>query len=200
MEDYMNAPTDGRTLRRTRNRDSVINALLELIREGNLHPGAAQIAERAGVSHRSVFRYFDDLDDLTRTALRQDFQAAQPLIEITDIGEGTLEERVARLVEARLALYTHIRGTALVLREKAGSMPDMDAELVNMYMYYREQLRQQFAAELTAWSQTESEHIVDACIVLTSFDSYDVHQRLLGHDSESINTSWNTSLVALLSS
>jgi len=196
----MNAPTDGRTLRRTRNRDSVINALLELIREGNLHPGAAQIAERAGVSHRSVFRYFDDLDDLTRTALRQDFQAAQPLIEITDIGEGTLEERVARLVEARLALYTHIRGTALVLREKAGSMPDMDAELVNMYMYYREQLRQQFAAELTAWSQTESEHIVDACIVLTSFDSYDVHQRLLGHDSESINTSWNTSLVALLSS
>ena len=196
----MNAPVDGRTLRRSRNRDSVIAALLELIREGNLHPGAAQIAERAGVSHRSVFRYFDDLDDLVRTALRQDFEAAQPLIEISDIGEGTLEERVAKLVEARLALHAHIRGSALVLREKAGSMPDLNAELVTMYVYYRQQLRQQFAAELTAWSQTDSEQILDACIVLTSFDSFDVHQRLLGHDSKSINTSWNTSLVALLSS
>ena len=199
-EEYMNAPIDGRTLRRSRNRDAVIASLLDLIREGKLNPGAAEIAERAGVSHRSVFRYFDDLNDLVRTAIRQDFLAAEPLIEIPNIGEGTLEERAANLVEARLALYEYVRGTALVARMRAGSMPDIDAELVTVNMFYREQLRQQFEEELDAWSQNETESIVDACLVLTSFDSFDLHRQMLGHDVDDIRASWTTSLVALLSS
>jgi AcrR family transcriptional regulator len=196
----MNAPIDGRTLRRSRNRDAVIAALLELIREDNLSPGAAEIAARAGVSHRSVFRYFDDLNDLVRTAIRQDFLAAEPLIEIPNLGEGTLEERAANLVTARLALYEYVRGTALVARMRAGSMPDIDAEIVTVNMFYREQLRQQFEEELDAWSQDETENIIDACLVLTSFDSFDLHQKMLGHDIDRIRTSWTTSLVALLSS
>jgi AcrR family transcriptional regulator len=198
-EDYKNTPIDGRTLRRSRNRDAVITALLDLIREGNLHPGAAEIAERAGVSHRSVFRYFDDLNDLVRTAIRQDFLAAEPLIEIPRLGEGTLEERVANLVDARLALYEYVRGTALVARMRAGSMPDIDAEIATVNMFYREQLRQHFETELDARSQDETESIIDAGLVLTSFDSFDLHQQTLGHDGDAIRASWTTSLFALLS-
>ncbi len=112
----VNDPVDGRTLRRTRNRTAVITALLDMIREGDLHPGAAEIAERAGVSHRSIFRYFDDLDDLVRTAIDQAFQDAGPLSRITDIGRGTLEDRVRVYVDERLALYDYVNGPMQVAR------------------------------------------------------------------------------------
>ena len=94
------------TMRRNRNRTAVITALLEMIREGDLHPGAAEIADRAGVSHRSIFRYFDDLDDLVRTAIDQAFQDAAPLSTIPDRVPRPSEHRIADLVDERLALFT----------------------------------------------------------------------------------------------
>ncbi|MGE5211966.1 MAG: TetR/AcrR family transcriptional regulator, partial [Acidobacteriota bacterium] len=104
-EDLADEHVDGRTLRRTRNRTAVIDALLEIIREGNLRPGASEIADRAGVSHRSIFRYFDDLDDLARTAIDHAFEQAGPMADIPDIGSGPLDERIATYVDARLALF-----------------------------------------------------------------------------------------------
>ena len=58
------ARPDGRRASRERNRIAVVDALLDLYAEGNLRPGAGEVARRAGLSRRSVFRYFDDLDDL----------------------------------------------------------------------------------------------------------------------------------------
>ena len=49
-------PGDGRRLRRERNRDAVIEALLDLFGEGNLQPSTDEIAVRSGVSARSLFR------------------------------------------------------------------------------------------------------------------------------------------------
>lgn len=43
---------DGRHLRRDRNRDAVVDALLALYGEGNLDPSSAEIAERARLSPR----------------------------------------------------------------------------------------------------------------------------------------------------
>ena len=107
---------DGRTLRRTRNRTAVIAALLEIIREGNLRPGASEIADRAGVSHRSIFRYFDDLDDLVRTAIDHAFEQAGPMADIPDIGSGSLDERIAVITKA-------IRPSAIPARDWEVSRP-----------------------------------------------------------------------------
>ncbi|MEO1059567.1 MAG: helix-turn-helix domain-containing protein, partial [Actinomycetota bacterium] len=85
---------DGRSLRRERNREAVIDALVELIQEGNLEPGAKQIAERAGVSHRSVFRYFDDMTDLAETAVRREFAAAAELAAIPQPSSDSLAARI----------------------------------------------------------------------------------------------------------
>src|SRR3546814_2134204 len=63
------ATTDGRSLRRDRNRMAVIDAVLALYDSGNLAPSSDDIAERAGTSVRSVFRYFDDVDDMLRAAI-----------------------------------------------------------------------------------------------------------------------------------
>ena len=55
---------DGRSLRSVRNRAAVVDATLELLREGQFKPRAADIALRADVSVRTVFRLFDDLDQM----------------------------------------------------------------------------------------------------------------------------------------
>ena len=191
-------PVDGRTRRRTRNRTAVISALLAMIREGDLHPGAAEIAERAGVSHRSIFRYFDDLDDLVRTAIDQAFQDAAPLSAVPDIGHGSLSERIERFVDARLELFAFVDGTMQLARMRAYSIPSIDAEIAVIAEQFRVQIGEHFATELGAVEHATREFLVDAVLVLTSYDSYTIHLRLLGSSVERIRTAWTTGLTALL--
>jgi AcrR family transcriptional regulator len=191
-------PVDGRTMRRTRNRTAVISALLAMIREGDLHPGAAEIAERAGVSHRSIFRYFDDLDDLVRTAIDQAFQDAAPLSAVPDVGHGSLTERIERFVDARLQLFAFVDGTMQVARMRAHSIPSIDEEIAVIVEQFRVQIGEHFTTELGAVQQPAREFLVDAVLVLTSYDSYTIHLRLLGSSVERIRAAWITGLTALL--
>lgn len=69
--DHIDTPptTDGRRARRDRNAEAVIDAVLGLLAEGQAFPSAQEVAQRSGVSLRSVFRYFDDLDAMAHAAI-----------------------------------------------------------------------------------------------------------------------------------
>ena len=56
--------TDGRVLRGTRNKQLIVNAVYDLVRGGSLEPTAQDVAQRAGVGVRTVFRQFQDMDAL----------------------------------------------------------------------------------------------------------------------------------------
>jgi AcrR family transcriptional regulator len=56
---------DGRRRRSERTRLAIIMAYLELLRRNPVMPTAAQIAEQAGCSTRSIFERFSDLDALS---------------------------------------------------------------------------------------------------------------------------------------
>lgn len=56
--------SDGRRQRSERSRAQIIEALFELIKEGDVSPSAAKVAERADVGLRTVFRHFEDMDSL----------------------------------------------------------------------------------------------------------------------------------------
>lgn len=189
---------DGRTLRRSRNRMSVITALLELIREGHLEPGAAEIAERAGVSHRSVFRYFDDLDDLVRTAIEQQFSDAADLAAIPGIGSGSLDDRVAALVDSRLALFQRIDGAMRVARMRAPSIPAIDVTIAGAAHQFENQLRRHFDPELSVRPSPLADDLLDGCLVLSGYDAFDLHVRVLGHDIARTRRSLVASITALL--
>ena len=55
------AMQDGRVQRGARNREAILDACLELIRERAALPTAQDVAVRAGVQVRTVFRHFDDM-------------------------------------------------------------------------------------------------------------------------------------------
>ena len=63
-DDDEDLPRDGRMARAVRTRRAVADAMLSLIADGDLRPTSKVIAERAGVSERTIFQHFADLEQL----------------------------------------------------------------------------------------------------------------------------------------
>jgi AcrR family transcriptional regulator len=75
-------PVDGRQGRTLRSRQAICDAYLDLVQEGVLLPSAAEIAERAGLSRRSVFNHFHDLAALFFAVVEAGMQRHAPVEEI----------------------------------------------------------------------------------------------------------------------
>ncbi|MGH9080704.1 MAG: TetR/AcrR family transcriptional regulator [Acidimicrobiales bacterium] len=168
----LDASTDGRQLRRKRNRESVVEALLDLYRDGNLRPSTEEIAARSGLSPRSLFRYFEDVDDLTRAAIMRQEARAMPLVAV-DVGpEETWERKVAALVEQRFLLFDAVGHAAAVTRLRAPFQPLLAAELSQNRRFLRSQVSALFAPEVAAMDEKRSVSTLAAIDILTSFESY----------------------------
>jgi AcrR family transcriptional regulator len=165
---------DGRRASRDRNLNAVVDALLDLFHEGNLRPGADEIAARSGVSRRSVFRYFDALDELDRIAIARQQARVAHLIEIAPGGEGTIAERIDRLVEQRMRLFAAIAPVARVSRLRAPFHPVVARELEQGRVFLRRQAERQFERELSSLGGGERAATAAALDVLTSFESYEL--------------------------
>lgn len=165
---------DGRRLRRVGNREAVIDALLELFRSGVYQPTAAQVAGQAGLSLRSLFRYFDDVDDLRGAAIERHLATMQAWLDI-DVAPGDpLDVRIGRFVTGRIRLFEAVAPTARAARAVAHRQDVVAAQMAEARKRLRQQVRELFAPEL-AGSRADLLGAVDA---LTSFESYE----LMRHD------------------
>lgn len=96
--------SDGRVRRGAKNREAIVNALFDMIGEGELQPTAEQVATRAGVQVRTVFRHFEDMASLNgEISARLRDEIVPMLREISRT--GGVEERARGLVRARAAAY-----------------------------------------------------------------------------------------------
>ena len=153
-----------------RNREAVVEALLDLYREGNLSPNAEQIAARSGLSPRSLFRYFDDVDDLIRAAIHRQQTRAIPLVLIDATPEAPFQARVTALVEQRFRLYDAVGNAATVARLRAPFAPVLDDTLRRNREFLRSQMANLFAPELAAMEGAGATALAAADVV-TSFES-----------------------------
>lgn len=174
------AAPDRRVLRSdaARNRDAVVDALLALYREGNLAPGSTEVAERAGISPRSLFRYFADVDDLCRAAIDRQHATVDGLLPVEVAPDAPVAERVDALVAQRQRLFEAIGAVGTVTRLRAPFQPTIAAELERARSYLRHQVRRLFAPELAAMGERRAAEVLAAADVLCS---YEAHQ-LLRHD------------------
>jgi AcrR family transcriptional regulator len=182
---------DGRAARRARNRDAVVDALLALYDDGDLHPGADAIAARAGLSPRSVFRYFDDVDDLCRAAVERQQERVADLLALEVERDAPLAARVAATVEHRQRLFDAIGAVATVARLRAPFQPALATQLERGRRALREQLRRLFAPELAALGPTKAARVLAAVDVLCSFEAHDLlrtDQRLGGDAAVAVLT------------
>jgi AcrR family transcriptional regulator len=194
------AEVDGRRLRRQRNRVAAVDALLDLYREGNLRPSSAEVAERAGLSPRSLFRYFDDVDDLCRAAIARQERRAAPLLSVPVEPDAPLGDRVRALAEQRVTLFETIAPAATVARLEAPFQPVLAAELERTRAFHRSQLIQVAEPELGAMSPRHRQTTLAALDVLCSFESYQLLRQAQGLDQAETARVLGVALTALLTS
>ncbi len=98
---------DGRVRRGARNREQILDGLYALIQAGEIQPTAEQVARKAGVGARTVFRHFEDMERLNAEMSMRVERSVRPLFEAPPI-QGSLEERVRALVKQRVQLWERI--------------------------------------------------------------------------------------------
>ena len=192
------AAVDGRRAGRQRNRNAVVDALLDLYQEGVVSPGAQDVADRSGVSRRSLFRYFDDMDELCRVAIDRHSARVSHLFEIADIGEGTLAARIDRIVRQRTQLFEAIAPVARIARLRAPFQPIIADELAHSAALLRAQLARHFARELDGLDPAARRETLAAADVLASFESFDLMRRAQSLSLDDVDAATRRGLAALL--
>ena len=143
------APTvDGRSARAQRTRDSVVNAVLELANSGHARPTAREIAERAGISVRSVYVHFDDLDDLFRAAAARHFELMSTLLKPVDAGLP-LGERIEAAANQRVAIHENFGAVRRAAEQWAPLSPALADVLRTGREVGRQDIERLFGAVLT---------------------------------------------------
>jgi len=190
--------TDGRTARRERNRLDVVDATLALIDEGDLDPSLADISVRSGISERSVFRYFENLDDLRQAVIRRNFERVSPLLVLEHPGEGPVTERIRSFVGARLRLWVAVAGPARVARRHSPSVPDIASDVRRFRGILHAQVAAQFRPELEPLAPRQAEELRLMVEVVVSFGSWDLLTASYGLNQAQVQQAWCVAVERLL--
>jgi len=170
---------DGRNARAEKTRAAVAAGLLALFEDGHLQPTAAEIAGRAGVSLRSVFQHFEDMESLYAAVADAQMQRLGHFISQEAAGEP-LTDRLAAFIERRATLLetvTPVRRAAL-LQEPFSEV--LAQRLRWAHDMAREEVERTFDPELATIPVGERADIVWALDVATNWSAWDTSRRLNG--------------------
>ena len=155
---------DGRTARAKRTREAVVDALLALINEGDLRPTAPRIAERAGVSLRSVFQHFSDLEGLYAVAGERQLVTIAGLVRKLP-ASGPLDARLEAFVAQRSRVLEAVTAVQRASALQEPFSPQLQATTAQLVRLARAEVAHVFRAEL------ESHHAADRRELLDALDS-----------------------------
>jgi TetR/AcrR family transcriptional regulator of autoinduction and epiphytic fitness len=173
-------PRDGRTVRAERTRHALVESLLGLLDEGHVKPTASEIAERAGVSERSVFQHFPDREALFEAVAREQYDRVMPTLRPID-SSLPLPERIDQFTEQRTRLYEMVGGV-----RRAGLLIEHESSSVAGWLTAARkakaaEVERVFRRELDAIPADEREPLRAALIALCawgSWESWRTHQGL----------------------
>ena len=193
------ARIDGRLARSARTRHAVVDALLDLLGEGDLRPTAARIAERAGVSLRLVFHHFDDLEAIYSELADRQAERVKPL---------TVPISVALPFTRRIEEFSAQRGRLLEtlspVRRAAVLMEPFRPALAKRLKHARDLTRAAaiaaFAPELSKLDASENEKraTIAALDVATSWVAWEQMRRHQGLSESEARGVMATTIRALL--
>lgn len=101
------AEPDGRRRRSQDSRARIVAAMLALIEAGDIAPGAEQVADRAQVGLRTVFRHFKDMDSLYSEMAHVIEVELRAVVQRPFVAEDW-RERILELIERRSQAFEKI--------------------------------------------------------------------------------------------
>lgn len=163
---------DGRLARTERTRSAILDALLDLLREGVVSPSSVQIAERAGISKRSLFVHYASLEDLHRDLAERATAMVLELVWVIDPALP-LEERIDAICEQRAQVHEAIGPLRRAAQRRA---PSSTAAVEGQHFARkssRDQLRRVFASELGRLDPTDRDRRWAILEVLVAGEAWD---------------------------
>lgn len=106
---------DGRLLRTQRSRQAILDAAFHLMHTDGIMPTAQVIADKAGITIRTLFRHFPEMDLLYREMHELTFEASAKEYQKGD-KTGTLEQRASNAVVTFTNAYSKLRNIFLVTK------------------------------------------------------------------------------------
>ncbi len=163
--------TDGRIARGERTRAAIIAAHAALLRDGELQPTAAKVAERAGVSIRTIWTNFKDREALltasTNFWLAEDDELWKPIDPSLPI-----DERLADYVAQRVRRLENISPGA----KSAALSEPFSAALRRSRRIHIDRMRDQitlvFATELALCAEAERRLMLHGLVVAASWPTW----------------------------
>ena len=187
---------DGRASRAARTRIAVVDALLALNEKGNLRPTAREIAAEAGVSLRSIYVHFDDVESLLVAAAVRHGEYLISLARRVPT-EGPIDRRVAALVANRRTLYEAGSGVRRAALVQEPFSPALQHALEAGRKVGRAEIDNVFAAEIAAVGASGG-RLRQALALTLGSTSWDVMRRYQNLTADEAEEQLRTMVLALL--
>jgi AcrR family transcriptional regulator len=197
MESAAQQGRDGRTVRAERTRQALVDAMLDLLYEGDLQPTAERIAERAGVSERSVFQHFADRETLYQAVAMQQFERIMPTLRPID-PSGPLPDRIDAFVAQRsrlLETVTPVRRAALLLEPSSEVVAGWLAKIRSAKGSEVERI---FRPELDELDQARRGAVLAALVAASAWTSWESLRAHQGLTEERAQAAMGATIAALL--
>ena len=180
-----------------RRRLCAIDAFIDLVLEGNLPPTPKQVAERAGISMATFFRYFENLNDMRLSAAARMVERF-PLLEVEEIGQGPLRVRIDRFVVLRVALWEKVNLLARLQRSVVLQDPDAAQMVDDVREVMVNQIRQHFEPELIGLTSARREDAVSIIATLTSVESWEQFRQSYRRSASQTRRAWSNAIYGVL--
>lgn len=131
---------DGRTIRREKSRQRIIDAIIELVTDGKLEPTAEDVAVLANVTTRTVFRHFKDMEALYREIVA-DMHAETDALRVPFEPDRDWREQFDELVVRRTNLFERYTNRLLLSESLRSRSPAIADEMDVLVSQLREGLK-----------------------------------------------------------
>jgi len=183
---------DGRAERTARSRARMLDAFFALIGEGEVTPTAQQIAERANVGIRTVFRHFSEMETLFAEIDEMIRKEAGPYL-FCKPSTGSVQQRATQLLHGRIRGFERFAPYLRATRVNRWRSNFLEASYARFVLDQRTALLE-WLPELARAPQAAS----DAVELAVSFESWDRLRNEQGLGSARTQAALERTLHALL--
>lgn len=190
-------PSDGRTARSHRTRGAIVDAMRALHAEGDLRPTAPRIAERAGVSLRTVWQQFADMETLLMEAIRRDNEILWSLLERID-PDQPLPARVASFVGQRSRVLEQMTPTWRAARLHEPFSEALRRNKTRTLVVAKAELATVFALELSQLASAKRQQLLEGLHSITVWSYWEALRADLGFGPRQARKQVGATFAALL--